>query len=176
MPISCNCNPASTAQRPAASSFWMRRQPGDKTGNNHHQHRVEARVVVHLELAVDLEVRAAGGGVGGLLQVGGFYARARVARGQLARARHLAGTGITGGVARALLADPRHQQHRAPRIEQGPRAFLRGDAQWMTERPVTERLRLAARAYLAYRQGPLEDDASLREACARIKRVCAGLR
>ena len=52
----------------------------------------------------------------------------------------------------------------APRIEpQGLRAFLRPDSQWMTERAVTERLRVSARAYLSHRQGPLDDDPSLRD-------------
>ena len=49
-----------------------------------------------------------------------------------------------------------------PRID-GPRAFLRSDLQWATERPVTERLRLTARAYLDHRHGPQDDELSLRD-------------
>ena len=41
----------------------------------------------------------------------------------------------------------------APRTD-GLRAFLRSDLQWQTERAVTERLRLTARAYLEHRHGP----------------------
>ncbi len=50
----------------------------------------------------------------------------------------------------------------APRID-GLRAFLRSDLQWQTERAVTERLRLSARAYLEHRHGPQRDDGSLVE-------------
>ncbi len=50
----------------------------------------------------------------------------------------------------------------APRIE-GQRAFMRSDLQWATERPVTERLRLAARAYFDHRHGPQSDELSLRD-------------
>ena len=50
----------------------------------------------------------------------------------------------------------------APRIE-GQRAFMRSDLQWAVERPVTDRLRLTARAYLDHRHGPQTDDLSLRE-------------
>ena len=50
----------------------------------------------------------------------------------------------------------------APRTD-GLRAFLRSDLQWQTERAVTERLRLTARAYLEHRHGPLRDDGSLAE-------------
>ena len=49
-----------------------------------------------------------------------------------------------------------------PRID-GPRAFLRSDLQWATERPVTERLRLTAHAYLDHRHGPQDDELSLRD-------------
>jgi transglutaminase-like putative cysteine protease len=48
-----------------------------------------------------------------------------------------------------------------PRIE-GVRTMLRGDLQWVTERPVTERLRFAARAWPEYSHGPLQADISLR--------------
>jgi protein-glutamine gamma-glutamyltransferase len=34
------------------------------------------------------------------------------------------------------------------------RTFLRSDLEWMTQRPVTERLRFSARAYLDHRHGP----------------------
>ena len=50
----------------------------------------------------------------------------------------------------------------APRIE-GLRAFLRSDLQWSTERPITERLRLTARAYVDHRHGPSSDEFSLRD-------------
>ncbi|MDH5328687.1 MAG: DUF3488 and transglutaminase-like domain-containing protein [Aquincola sp.] len=50
----------------------------------------------------------------------------------------------------------------APQLASSLRAFLRPDGQWATERAITERLRFSARAYLAHRQGPFEDDASLR--------------
>jgi transglutaminase-like putative cysteine protease len=40
----------------------------------------------------------------------------------------------------------------------GMRAFLRSDLQWMTVRPITERLRFSARAYLDHRHGPKRDD------------------
>ncbi len=50
----------------------------------------------------------------------------------------------------------------APRIE-GQRAFLRSDLQWATERPVTERLRLTARAYLDHQHGPLSGEPWLRD-------------
>lgn len=50
----------------------------------------------------------------------------------------------------------------APRLD-GQRAFMRGDLQWSTERPVTDRLRLTARAYLDHRHGPLTDELSLRD-------------
>lgn len=49
----------------------------------------------------------------------------------------------------------------APQLD-GLRAFMRADLQWMTHRPVTERLRLKARAYLDHRHGPLTDELSLR--------------
>jgi transglutaminase-like putative cysteine protease len=49
-----------------------------------------------------------------------------------------------------------------PRVE-GLRATLRADLQWMTERPVTERLRFGARAYLDHRHGPLQDSLALRD-------------
>ncbi len=50
----------------------------------------------------------------------------------------------------------------APHID-GQRAFLRSDLQWATARPVTERLRLTARAYLDYQHGPSSDEPWLRE-------------
>jgi protein-glutamine gamma-glutamyltransferase len=50
----------------------------------------------------------------------------------------------------------------APRIE-GLRAFMRSDMQWTTERPVTDRLRLTARAYFDHRHGPQFDELSLRD-------------
>jgi transglutaminase-like putative cysteine protease len=50
----------------------------------------------------------------------------------------------------------------APRLD-GQRAFMRGDLQWSTDRPVTDRLRLTARAYLEHRHGPLTDELSLRD-------------
>lgn len=49
----------------------------------------------------------------------------------------------------------------APRLE-GLRAWLRHDLQWSTDRAVTERLRLSARAYLTHRHGPLQPEPSLR--------------
>jgi protein-glutamine gamma-glutamyltransferase len=50
----------------------------------------------------------------------------------------------------------------APRLE-GWRAAMRPDLQWATVRPVTERLRFGARAWLDHRHGPRSDDASLRD-------------
>jgi protein-glutamine gamma-glutamyltransferase len=50
-----------------------------------------------------------------------------------------------------------------PTVGDGLRAFLRSDMQWMTQRPVTERLRFSARAYLDHRHGPRQDSALLRE-------------
>ena len=50
----------------------------------------------------------------------------------------------------------------APRLDE-QRAFLRSDLQWATERPVTERLRFTARAYLDHRHGPQRDELSLRD-------------
>ena len=49
-----------------------------------------------------------------------------------------------------------------PRID-GLRAFMRNDLQWATERPVTDRVRLTARAYLEHRHGPQSDELSLRD-------------
>ena len=49
----------------------------------------------------------------------------------------------------------------APQLD-GLHAFMRSDLQWMTQRPVTERLRLTARAYLEHRHGPVQDEPSLR--------------
>ena len=49
-----------------------------------------------------------------------------------------------------------------PRID-GQSAFLRSDLQWQTERAVTDRLRLTARAYLTHRHGPQTDELSLRD-------------
>ncbi|MGA0613052.1 transglutaminaseTgpA domain-containing protein [Caldimonas sp. KR1-144] len=45
----------------------------------------------------------------------------------------------------------------------GVRALLREDLSWMTDRPIAERLRLAARAWPRYRAGPLDADAAPRE-------------
>jgi transglutaminase-like putative cysteine protease len=45
----------------------------------------------------------------------------------------------------------------APRID-GIRSFQRSDLQWMTARPITERLRFAARAWLDHRHGPTRDE------------------
>jgi transglutaminase-like putative cysteine protease len=49
-----------------------------------------------------------------------------------------------------------------PRID-GLRAFMRSDLQWATERPVTDRIRITARAYFDHRHGPQTDDLSLRD-------------
>jgi transglutaminase-like putative cysteine protease len=46
------------------------------------------------------------------------------------------------------------------------RAVQRHDLQWIAERPVTERLRFSARAWLDFSHGPLESDLSLREETA----------
>ncbi len=43
------------------------------------------------------------------------------------------------------------------------RAFQRGDLQWITERPITERLRFSAKAWLAHSHGPLQADLALRD-------------
>jgi protein-glutamine gamma-glutamyltransferase len=43
------------------------------------------------------------------------------------------------------------------------RAQQRSDLQWVTERPVYERLRLSARAWLDHSHGPLENDIALRD-------------
>jgi len=51
----------------------------------------------------------------------------------------------------------------APQPDSNLRPFLRADGQWATERAITERLRFTARAYLAHRRGPFEDDVSLRD-------------
>jgi transglutaminase-like putative cysteine protease len=50
----------------------------------------------------------------------------------------------------------------APRVE-GQRTFLRPDLQWAIDRPVTQRLRLTARAYLDHQHGPLSDEPWLRD-------------
>lgn len=50
----------------------------------------------------------------------------------------------------------------APRID-GWRSFMRDDLQWVTTRPVTERLRFAARAYLEHSHGPRRADVALRD-------------
>lgn len=50
----------------------------------------------------------------------------------------------------------------APGID-GVRTVQRSDLQWITERPVTERLRFAARAWLDHSHGPLEPDLTLRD-------------
>ena len=60
-----------------------------------------------------------------------------------------------------LEATPNTEADR-PRID-GPRAVMRSDLQWATERPLTERLRLTARAYLDHRHGPQDDELSLRD-------------
>jgi protein-glutamine gamma-glutamyltransferase len=49
-----------------------------------------------------------------------------------------------------------------PRIE-GLRVFRRGDLEWQAERPITERLRFDAEAYLRFRHGPRERVPALRE-------------
>ena len=49
----------------------------------------------------------------------------------------------------------------APRID-GMRSAMRSDLQWVTERPVTERLRLRARAWLDHAHGPQRADLLLR--------------
>jgi transglutaminase-like putative cysteine protease len=43
------------------------------------------------------------------------------------------------------------------------RTLQRGDLQWITERPITERLRFSARAWLDHTHGPLEADFTLRD-------------
>jgi transglutaminase-like putative cysteine protease len=50
----------------------------------------------------------------------------------------------------------------APRIN-GVRSFLRSDMQWGTERPITERLRFSARAWLDHGHGPLQAELWLRD-------------
>lgn len=50
----------------------------------------------------------------------------------------------------------------APRID-AMRTAQRSDLQWITERPVTERLRFSARAWLDHSHGPLEADLTLRD-------------
>lgn len=50
----------------------------------------------------------------------------------------------------------------APRIE-GLRTRQRGDLQWQTHRPVTERLRFKARAWLEHAHGPRQDNLLLRD-------------
>jgi transglutaminase-like putative cysteine protease len=49
-----------------------------------------------------------------------------------------------------------------PRIE-GMRGIQRNDLQWVTERPVTQRLRFQARAWLDHAHGPREANLSLRD-------------
>lgn len=49
----------------------------------------------------------------------------------------------------------------APRIE-GLRSYLRSDLQWQTHRPITERLRFTARAWLDHAHGPRSDNLLLR--------------
>jgi protein-glutamine gamma-glutamyltransferase len=49
----------------------------------------------------------------------------------------------------------------APRID-GLRTHLRGDLQWQTHRPVTERLRFSARAWPDFEHGPRRDTLALR--------------
>jgi len=50
----------------------------------------------------------------------------------------------------------------APKLE-GWRASMRQDLQWTTQRPITERLRFTARAYLDHRHGPRRDQLGLRD-------------
>ncbi len=50
----------------------------------------------------------------------------------------------------------------APLID-GVRTFQRSDLQWGTERPITERLRFSARAWLDHSHGPLQAELSLRD-------------
>jgi protein-glutamine gamma-glutamyltransferase len=45
----------------------------------------------------------------------------------------------------------------------GVRTLLRNDLQWVTERPINERLRLTAKAWLDHSHGPLQADLSLRD-------------
>jgi protein-glutamine gamma-glutamyltransferase len=45
----------------------------------------------------------------------------------------------------------------------GLRALQRADLQWVTERPITERVRLSARAWLDHSHGPLQSDFALRD-------------
>jgi transglutaminase-like putative cysteine protease len=45
----------------------------------------------------------------------------------------------------------------------GVGAQQRSDLQWVTERPLTERVRLSARAWLDYSHGPLQSEISLRD-------------
>jgi transglutaminase-like putative cysteine protease len=50
----------------------------------------------------------------------------------------------------------------APQVE-GMNAWLRGDLQWQTDRPVAERLRFQASAWLLHRHGPRQMTLALRE-------------
>jgi len=50
----------------------------------------------------------------------------------------------------------------APRID-GAALALRSDLQWMIDRPIVERTRFEARAWLAHRHGPREDTVALRD-------------
>ena len=50
----------------------------------------------------------------------------------------------------------------APRIE-GVRTLLRSDLQWITDRPVTDRLRFTTQAYLQHSHGPRQHSSALRE-------------
>jgi protein-glutamine gamma-glutamyltransferase len=50
----------------------------------------------------------------------------------------------------------------APRVE-GIRAWLRSDLQWQTDRPVAERLRFEAAAWLLHRHGPRQMSLALRD-------------
>jgi transglutaminase-like putative cysteine protease len=54
------------------------------------------------------------------------------------------------------------QPDAAPRIE-GAALILRSDLQWMIDRPIVERTRLEARAWLAHRHGPRESALGLRD-------------
>ena len=61
-----------------------------------------------------------------------------------------------------LLEATPNREGDAPRLD-NLRAFMRSDLQWATERPITERLTLSARAYFDYRHGPQREEPSLRD-------------
>jgi transglutaminase-like putative cysteine protease len=50
-----------------------------------------------------------------------------------------------------------------PPVLEGLRTFQRSDLQWVTERPLTERLSVSARAWLDHAHGPRAPDLALRE-------------